>query len=59
MGDNRLLITDPTNGLLSRGSQVRALPGAPVLARLRELCGVVTISGVTVRRNDRSHRTDD
>ena len=27
--DNRLLITDPTNGLLSRGSQVRILPGVP------------------------------
>ena len=29
MVDNRLLITDPTQGLLSRGSQVRILPGAP------------------------------
>ncbi len=31
VGDNRLLITDPTQGLLSRGSQVRILPGAPAL----------------------------
>ena len=28
VGDNRLLITDPTQGLRSRGSQVRILPGA-------------------------------
>ena len=30
VGDNRLLITDQTQGLLSRGSQVRILPGAPL-----------------------------
>ena len=35
--DNRLLITDPTTGLLSRGSQVRILPGAPFLARFCEV----------------------
>ena len=29
VGDNRLLITDPTQGLLSRGSLVRIRPGAP------------------------------
>ena len=29
VGDNRPLITDPTEGLLSRGSQVRILPGVP------------------------------
>ena len=29
-GDNRPLITDPRRGLLSRGSQVRILPGAPL-----------------------------
>ncbi len=28
---NRLGMTDPTSGLLSRGSQVRILPGAPFL----------------------------
>ena len=34
VGDNRLLITDPTEGLLSRGSQVRILPGAPFSRRI-------------------------
>ena len=33
VGDNRLLITDQTQGLLSRGSQVRILPGAPFLSQ--------------------------
>ena len=36
VGDNRLLITDQTQGLLSRGSQVRILPGVPFLSRTRE-----------------------
>ena len=59
VGDNRLLITDPTQGLLSRGSQVRILPGVPFLSGFCRLRRLVTTPAVTSRRSDRSHRTDD
>ena len=54
------VITDPTQGLLSRGSQVRILPGAPVSRQiLRDCARLVTTPAVTSRRSNRSHRTDD
>ena len=54
-----VVLTDPTWGLLSRGSQVRVLAGAPFLARFCRLRRLVTTPAVTSRRSDRSHRTDD
>ena len=54
-----VVLTAQTWGLLSRGSQVRILPGAPFLARFCRLCGVMTTAVVIPFSSDRSHRVDD